>query len=180
MSCILVRHTRLQGSEGLCYGHHELNVAETFPVEADAVAAALGWTPEVIWTSPACRCVDLAKHLARGCPIRTDERLRELHFGEWEGRRWDELNGPAVEEWMRDPWRARPPGGETAGELLARVREARKRILDASAAPLRTLVVTHGGVIRAWLALERGTSLADQFNTPIPHGTVLRVGDHRA
>lgn len=46
-----------------------------------------------IYSSDLIRCVDTA-FLALGCPsnpVKTDKRLRELHFGNDEGRHFDSL-----------------------------------------------------------------------------------------
>src|SRR2546423_12284707 len=55
---------------------------------------------------------------------RTDDRLREIHYGHWEGELWTELpakdpQGFAARE--ADKWGWRPTGGESYRELSARV-----------------------------------------------------------
>lgn len=154
MNACLIRHTRVIVPAGLCYGRSDVPLAETFAEDAEAVRRALPWTPGEIWTSPARRCVELARRLAEGrIAVRTDGRLRELHFGDWEGRRWEEFRGEESESWARDPWAMRPPGGETGGEMWARVAAVRTDVL---AARTRVAVVTHAGVIRLWRGLAAG------------------------
>jgi alpha-ribazole phosphatase len=170
----LLRHTRLSGHEGLCYGRHEVALAKTFEAEAAAVKRHLPWIPREIWTSPALRCRSLAEYLAHGsAEVRCDERLAEMHFGAWEGRRWDELRGPEVDAWMADPWTARPPGGETAVDFAQRVSAFRDELVARRGE--RVLVITHAGVIRVWWSLEQGTSLAAQFERPVDYGGVYPV-----
>lgn len=176
---MLIRHTRLAAmARGVCYGRSEMPLAETFAVEAEQVRAELPWPPEAIWSSPAQRCRALAELLngplaAINPAVRPklDVRLTELDFGAWEGRRWDDLKGPDVERWMQDPWRSRPPGGETAEELVARVRGFRDELL-ATPRLERVAVVTHAGVIRAWRSLAEGIPLAEAFAQPVAHGGV--------
>lgn len=182
MELILIRHTRLSSAAaGVCCGRSEMPLAETFAAEAEQVRAALPWRPEVIWTSPARRCGALAEVLheatARTDPeqtiaLKSDPRLTELNFGAWEGCRWDDLKGPEVERWFQDPWRARPPGGETAEELVERVRAFRSELL-ATEGVRRVAVVTHAGVIRAWRSLAEGIPLAEAFAQPVAHGCVM-------
>lgn len=180
MKIALIRHTRLaETAAGVCYGRSEMPLAETFAVEVEQVRAALPWRPELIWTSPTRRCRALADALSAPptsesatAAVREDSRLAELHFGVWEGQRWDDLKGPEVDWWMHDPWHARPPGGETADELIARVRAFRDELL-AAAAPERVAVVTHAGVIRAWRSLAESIALERAFAQAVPYGQVF-------
>ncbi|PTY08132.1 alpha-ribazole phosphatase [Opitutaceae bacterium EW11] len=173
MKAVLVRHTHIEGNAGLCYGRCDLPLAKTFDAEAHAVALKLPFVPETIWSSPASRCVRLAERLGKGRKVSTDPRLAELHFGEWEGRPWEELRGPAVDAWMNDPWRARPPGGETVPEMLERVRAFRDHLLDRP--EKHVVLVTHAGVIRAWRSLAEKRPLAELFDLKIGYGEVVEA-----
>jgi alpha-ribazole phosphatase len=172
MKTVLIRHTRPCGHEGLCYGRHEVLLAHSFEAEAAEVRRHLPWIPAEIWTSPAKRCRRLADYLAERfiLSVRVDERLAEMSFGEWEGKAWESLTGEAVSAWMRNPWTARPPGGETAEELVARVAEVRSEFLARSQE--RVVIVTHAGVIRAWRSTAEQRPLADLFEEPVTYGGV--------
>jgi probable phosphoglycerate mutase len=55
---------------------------------------------------------------------RTDDRLTEIAFGEWEGLTFADLKSRAADllaRRERDPWHFVPPGGESYVQLLARV-----------------------------------------------------------
>lgn len=57
---------------------------------------------------------------------RTDPRLTEIAFGEWEGLSFADLNARAADLLAvreQDPWHFLPPGGESYVQLLARVRD---------------------------------------------------------
>ena len=97
-----------------------------------AVRTTLPWVPTEVRTSPAARCRMLADTLGTGNAI-VDTRLHELHMGVWEGRKWEEFRGPESEAWALDPWRRRPPGGESAEELWRRVAEVRAELLARGA-----------------------------------------------
>ena len=78
---------------------------------------------------------------------RSDDRLKEIHFGEWQGRTWDELRAERPDEITArfdDPWNAVAPGpgGESFAMLSTRVQGWLKLVKQD------TIVVTHGGVIR--------------------------------
>lgn len=172
MKAVLVRHTRLVDVSGLCYGRADVALADTFADEARALMDALPWKPRAVWSSPAARCRALAEVLAQGAPVRWDTRLQELDFGDWEGRRWETFWGPESEAWALDPWTLRPPGGETALELWARVAAVREEV-QAFSDDARVLIVTHGGVIRMWNRLAAGGAPgADVFLADASHGQV--------
>ena len=170
MSIVLIRHTRVMAA-GLCYGWFDVPLAETFATEAAAVRAALPWTPDEVWTSPAARCRALADTLGVA-HLKVEPRLRELHMGAWEGQRWEEFRGPESEAWALDPWRRRAPGGETAEEFWARVAAVRAELRLRASEGKHIAVVTHGGVIRAWRGLAEGRGLGEMMREPVAFGSV--------
>jgi alpha-ribazole phosphatase len=100
------------------------------------------------------RCLETAKILGAAVPILRSSRLRELDFGDWDGRssascrRRDRRR---FDRWMIDPWSLSPPGGESLRHLRTRVR----RFVDSLVRrfPNRTLaLITHAGPIRALVA----------------------------
>ena len=103
-------------------------------------------------TSPLARCVETAALL--GAPqARREQRLAEMSWGDWEGRRLADLReelGAELRENEARGWDFRPQGGETPREVYARV-QAWLRELDGP-----TLAVTHRGVIRTVLATAAG------------------------
>ncbi|WP_101048117.1 histidine phosphatase family protein [Macromonas nakdongensis] len=166
----LVRHARPLVEPGVCYGRLDVpaDPAHT-AASAQALAAALQAAPQPaptlpVWASPRTRTWALANALATLAPVglsmqapRADERLAEMDFGHWEGRRWDTLPRAELDAWTNDFHHHRPGGGENVAGFLARVRAA----LDdchrqAQALGARRAVwVTHAGVVRAvqvWLA----------------------------
>jgi probable phosphoglycerate mutase len=110
-----------------------------------------------VWSSDLARAVATAR-LAWGEPT-PDRRLRELSFGELEGRQWGELGGDR-EAALLEFKRFCAPGGEDLSEL-------RERVLGfvGGLVPGRHLVFTHGGVIRM-LTADLGQ---DRF---LPNGAV--------
>ncbi len=145
---IILRHTRPDGHEGLCYGRTDLALAPDF--EADAAAILAGLPPvSAIRSSPLSRCLRLAERIAaaRRLPLATDPRLAEFDFGAWEGRAWADIPRAELDAWAADFRHARPHGGETVAELGARVAAAL-----AEATP-GTLWVAHAGVARAAAAV---------------------------
>lgn len=99
------------------------------------------------YTAVWCSDLDRAAATARlaGWQATSDRRLRELDFGELEGRTWAELD-PETRAGLVAFEGYTPPGGESVTSFVARVVE----FLD-SLPPGAHMVVTHGGVIRAAL-----------------------------
>lgn len=160
MELHLIRHPRPDVAAGICYGQSDVGLAEC----AATVAARLRpLLPEhfALHASPLARARLLAAEL--GNPI-FDDRLKEMHFGEWELRPYAEL-GTAVDDWVYDPLGFCAPGGESAQVMAARVLQWLEALLDAK--PDRpVVVVAHGGPLRTiaghllslpperWLALD--------------------------
>lgn len=103
---------------------------------------------------------------------RTDERLRELTFGEWEGLTWKEVRKQARELAQareRDKWGFVPPAGESYRMLAERIRP----VLEGLAP--EAVVVSHGGVARAVLALVGAVKPAEAAMVDIWQGKILVI-----
>jgi alpha-ribazole phosphatase len=158
----LVRHTSPR-DPGVCYGARDVELADSFDVEAEGLLAQIG-RPGRIVTSPLARCLRLAHFLAAraGAAVTVDPDWREMDFGAWEGRPWDALPRAELDAWVSDFMHARPHGGESVAMLLERTRRAIGRC-RATGQPW--LAVTHAGVIRAALA-DAGDTGAWQREIP--------------
>jgi len=154
MALILLRHTRPEGAEGLCYGRTDLPLAADFEAEAARLARNLPPFARIL-TSPLSRCLRLAEALAvaRARPLSVDARLAEMDFGRWEGQAWAAIARSELDAWAADLTGARPHGGETVAEMAARSRAA---LRAAMAGPVPALVVSHAGIIKAALAAGQG------------------------
>jgi broad specificity phosphatase PhoE len=95
--------------------------------------------PEAVYASPLARALRTA--VSFGLPVGVDERLREIGF--------DELPPDLQHELLASPTTVRFPGGETYGELRARVVEA---LAEITSRHERVAIVSHAGAIRAALA----------------------------
>lgn len=108
---------------------------------------------------------------------RTDERLRELTFGEWEGFTWREIRAAEREQAQlrtRDKWGFVPPGGESYSMLAERIRPVLAEL------PRETVLVSHGGVARAVLALVGAVPPQKAALVEIWQGKILVVSGNRA
>jgi probable phosphoglycerate mutase len=103
---------------------------------------------------------------------RTDDRLREMDYGHWEGRLWEELphvdpDGFAAR--LSDPWNWQPAGGESYRMLSARVG------LWLAEVQRDAVVVAHGGVSKVLRGLVLRLSGAEIARLEVPQDKVLLV-----
>lgn len=143
----LVRHAAVSGPVGTIWPVNapaDLADKRSF----DLVRAQLPKDAKA-YASPARRAVDTARALQLD-PVLMAE-LAEQDFGEWTGRTHDDLpatGGEAYEQFWRDPAHARPPGGESFEDQIARVRRGLIQIETELA-----VLIVHSGTIRAALAI---------------------------
>lgn len=159
-----MRHPPVPALAGICYGRLDAELPATvFEAAADNLHAVLPAWP--IASSPSPRCLRLAEALRRrrdGPALHVDERLREMHFGDWEGLEWSALPRDALDAWAADPAGFAPPAGESFNALAARATAA----LDALPGP--HVVITHAGVLRAVLR-RAGMPAAGAASAHIAH-----------
>jgi alpha-ribazole phosphatase len=155
---LLIRHAEpADDARGRCYGRLDIGLSSVGVAAAATLASNLRHVElAAVHTSPRRRALQTAIALDPAAIV--DERLRELDFGELEGRRYEEIERerPAFfKSWMATPTLVQFPGGESYGELRARVASAVDDVVAAHAD--RTVaIVAHGGVVRAALAVVLG------------------------
>jgi alpha-ribazole phosphatase len=137
-----------------------------------------------IVSSPLQRCAAFARELAQrlSIPLVEDDRLRELHFGDWEGQRTDELfarDSNALKRFWSDPAAHPPPQGERLVELQARVMAALRELIGAGGGN-RVLLVTHGGPIRVLLGERRKLPLSRLLEIDVPHASLIPFLDRES
>lgn len=150
MQLFLIRHPPPQVAAGICYGRLDLPATG---VEASAAALRAQLPDDLpVISSPLARCRALAEALHPS--PRLVPALMEMDFGDWEGRRWDDIGAAALDAWAADLLHHAPPGGESVATLQARVLAC----LDALAAEGEAagIVVTHAGPMRVALGHARG------------------------
>ena len=172
---IVMRHARPL-REDICYGRSEVDVEPVASALHRVIGALADQPIERIVSSPALRCLELARAIAQQLrrPLACDERLRELDFGAWEGRQWSDIevrDGARYQAWVHDWKRTAPPGGETLDRLTLRARcwLARSRPTQG------WLVVTHAGVIRALRVLIDGCSWESALAQPVRYLETVRM-----
>ena len=152
----LVRHAATEWTGHRWCGRTDLPLTALGRAHASELASRLAPVLPfrvVVMSSPARRALETGRVLAdaiRGSVEVVDD-LREVDFGEAEGRTWPEIEHgvPALAAALaagitQIDW----PGGETWAETRDRAAHVQGRI-DSASGPL--VLVTHGGLIRALL-----------------------------
>ena len=177
MNIYLIRHTLPDVLPGICYGHADLGLADSFAAELQSVQAKLAHLKNpILVSSPLRRCSILAESLAQhfGTPVvNKDVRLMELNFGDWELRRWADIPQGVVSEWSDIHIRQAPPNGESYVELHARAKDFFGEL--TSKQHEHVLVFTHAGVIRALVAEISGMPLTAAASIEVDYGSVTHV-----
>lgn len=145
----LVRHGATDWSEtGRLCGWTDIPLSSQGRRQAELVRSWIhGRKFEGVWSSDLIRAADFARLAVGGAS--SDVRLRELDFGELEGRSWHDCDHPTRNALLRFEGFA-APGGESVAELGERVAAFLSGLAIGD-----HLVFTHGGVIRL-LTHQRG------------------------
>lgn len=104
---------------------------------------------------------------------RIDPRLLELHFGDWQGFTYDELELREPGSKRRravDKWNFCPPGA--AAESYEILKERMSSWLSDVTGP--TVCVTHGGIFRAVFRLVANLPQKEAAVLPVPQDRILR------
>jgi alpha-ribazole phosphatase len=178
-----VRHGRTVAPQDQCIGHTDVALSED-GAEMIRTLVADGLSAKVtrVISSDLCRAMESAAILATtlACPVEHDARLREMSFGDWEGKLWSRIvldDAEHFHAWTEHWLDVAPPGGESAAELARRAADWMTQLLDVAQADERIVVVSHAGWIRSALTHLFGRDLADLFDIPLDLGraTVVEV-----
>jgi alpha-ribazole phosphatase len=142
-----------------------------------AVGESLPWTRIV--SSPLLRCRAFAELLAERhrLPLALDERLKEVGFGEWEGKSAAEIEQDApgaLARFKADPVNARPAGAEPLADFHARVAASLEDLL-AQHAGQHVLLVGHAGVIRMAFAWALHIPLEHAYRIEVASAGLTRL-----
>lgn len=140
--------------------------------EANKRHAYLGWTDSplcplakeelrevsatyhLLFSSDLERCLETARRMfPNAAPVQMRE-LREMNFGCWEGKVYEELKDDReYQQWLNAPSSIQPPYGESFTEFSFRVMDGWEKMINKVLAENveKAAIMTHGGVIRLLL-----------------------------
>ena len=181
---LLVRHGQtVWHGENRYVGISDIELNETGRKQARAlVRCAQREQPALIVCSPLIRAIETARPTVEACglELKVEDRLREVDFGDWEGRTLGEIHEAdpsAVETFEEDPVQHGFPGGEPLPKAAQRALEV-FRELDKACAEQTVLVVAHNTLIRLGLCELLGIPLKD-YRRRIPRLVNVAVSEMR-
>lgn len=179
----IVRHGETDWNvEGRFQGQTDIPLNATGRAQARANGEALAtldedWSTFDFVSSPLARCrntMELIRSAMGVSPTeyRVEPTIIEVTFGDWERRTIDEIAADepdAVDERQRLKWDFVPPNGESYAMALERV----KPYFVAVERP--SVIVTHGGIIRALRHHYEGLPVMEAAHISIPQDRIYRV-----
>jgi broad specificity phosphatase PhoE len=161
--------------EGRAQGQSDPPLSELGVRQAELLGRRLtGVSFDEVYTSDLARARYTARLALPAAEIKLDARLREMHFGVWEGKIWSSLEDDdrrALERWRQDPYRCRAPGGESYEDLLERVSAWLAELPPSG----RVIAFTHGGTVRCALYRFTGLPQGASWRFQIDTGSVTRL-----
>jgi broad specificity phosphatase PhoE len=180
LNVLLTRHGYTTAGEVVLGGTIDVPLAQRGRDEVAALGRRLaGVRIDRVISSPMVRALESARIIAGDRSIETDERLREMHYGRWEGLTFKEIpkRDPELRaRWENDPADTHSPGGESGAEVASRIVSflmdliesegiSSSLVADGVPAPSEpdrnVLVAAHGTVNRIMLCVALGAPLRD-------------------
>jgi probable phosphomutase (TIGR03848 family) len=145
----------------------EVHLNERGRAQAAELAARLAPVPlDLIVSSPLDRCQETAQAILAGrdgLQVRTDDRFGEVRYGDWTGRRLEELAKEDLWKVVQaHPSAVRFPGGEAMADAQHRAVTAVREWNETLKPEATFLVCSHGDIIKSIVADALGLHL-DQF-----------------
>jgi 2,3-bisphosphoglycerate-dependent phosphoglycerate mutase len=177
---LLIRHgetdwnrtERIQGMEDIPLNALGLAQAEAVAIELGKIVVG---DAEMV-SSDLVRTRETAKPIivATGLHARLDARLRERHFGVWQGKtygEWRELDAVGAERHAAGDLDYGPEGGETAQQFFDRSVNA---VTDLAIAcdEQTLLIVTHGGVVSSLYRHSQGLGPQSARDWSVPNASI--------
>jgi probable phosphoglycerate mutase len=180
---LLIRHaSHIEFGRILSGRRRDVSLSREGLEQAEIVGDLLGVEPlTAVYSSPRERAYYTARDIAEPHSLKVDiaDGFDELDFGEWSGVSFDNLEGdPLWCAWNETRSSARPPGGESMAEAVARAVTALAAI--ARQHPEESVaIVTHCDIIRGVIAHYLGLPLDNLLRFDIDPASVSRlaIGD---
>lgn len=178
LNVYLLRHGETQfNADGNRYcGRTDIPLTAKGIAQANAVFEQLkGKKIDAVYSSPLMRANYTAKIAAGSESVQVDERIIEIDFGNWEGKRREEFvaeNPGLWQLWSDNPAiNAAGGNGETASQVVTRVDNFFKEML-AKHKDQTIMVVGHNGINRLYMAHKLGMPLKN-YRKIVQHNSSL-------
>jgi broad specificity phosphatase PhoE len=174
---VWVRHGETAANAaGVLLGRDDPPLTPTGQTQAAAAGERLAADrPVRILTSPLARARETAAILAAACggvPIEVEARAIELDYGDWDGRRMDQLPAGELARWRADV-EYRPPGGESLADVGRRVAGLCGELAAETA---NLAVVSHVSPIKAAVCWAMAIDQSAAWRLHLGLASLTRIG----
>jgi broad specificity phosphatase PhoE len=176
---LLIRHAHTNMAGRFC-GHSDPELSSIGHGQLSEIATQVQrWPLSIVYASDLKRAAQTAQAIASSLDLRVQLRpsLREIYFGDWEGRSWDEIEAADPDfasSWLKAYPHNTPPRGETFHDFEQRVRDELAALAVANGDEVAA-TVTHAGFIRTALSLISGAPMVSIANIDYASVTELRL-----
>jgi broad specificity phosphatase PhoE len=171
---LLIRHASISA-------HDTLGRRAEVPLDANGETQAAGLAHRLknielaaVFSSPILRALQTAEKIGRerDVPVIIEAALREFEVGNWDGRKFSELDADESWKWFnRFRSGTRPPGGEMMIEVQARVVAFLERV-SREYRHRNIAIVSHADVIRSAISQYLGVPLDLSFRMKIEPASI--------
>ncbi len=175
MEVYLIRHSPVANPQKLCYGQSDIQLIDDWQTHFSALQNKLAPYLDdttVYYSSPFARCTQLADFLS-GNTTKTDARLSEMNFGDWEQCKWDNIEQSVLNAWMADFVHHQVPNGESFELMHQRCTQFWDELLNQK--HNKIAIITHAGVIRSILAYVLQIPLDKIFQIEVDFCSISKV-----
>lgn len=170
MKVYFIRHGKTKGNlEGRYVGRTDEGLLEDFIYELKEKNMPV---VESIYVSPMRRCIETCGQIYPGREYEIVENLKEMDFGDFEYKSFDELNGNILyQSWVDSNGTLPFPGGESMIIFQDRCKSAFEKVIESAMESgfKEVAFVVHGGTIMALLDAYSGPH-KDYFHWQVKNG----------
>lgn len=178
-----VRHGETKANvKQLLFGHLDWDLTVKGIKQAKNVGASLALAQryDYIISSPLKRAKHTAKIIAKCLPAKKiiiDKNLIEKSEGIWEGKDfWDVRKNDSTNyyKWLKNPFKNRPPKGESVSDMDKRVKKFYKTVLKKYPGK-NIIVVSHSGPIRLFILNVLKANINKFWHLKVGCGSVTEI-----
>jgi alpha-ribazole phosphatase len=177
---VLLRHGEIEGYHNTYIGSTDAHLSASGREQAIEAAAQLSLKSfDSIYCSPLHRCRETLEILERPEHIIFDERLKEINFGRWEAKTFEDIQAeyPAlVNEWSAGIPEFRFPDGDKIHDFRYRVSNFAQQLYHNEDSDI--LIVSHGGVIRHLICAFLNIPFENYLYFKIDYGKFVLLDVH--
>ncbi|AIG30233.1 alpha-ribazole phosphatase [Flavobacterium psychrophilum] len=172
MEIYLVRHTETVCEKGICYGQADVQIKPNYLSIFESIKNQIP-KGAIVYSSSLKRCTILANYISSE-NYKTDSRLMEMNFGDWELKKWNDISLETMNPWMQDFVNVSVPNGESFIQLHKRVVSFLNDLKQSNSSN-PVVIITHAGVIRSVLCQIYNLPLQDAFQYKVDFGEVKKI-----